>query len=295
LSILNTIKEHKIQEVRALKARMPDAEFMAICRDLPPTRDFTGAIASRYVANDVALIAEIKRASPTKGLIRSEFDVPAIATAYRDGGAACLSVLTDAQFFQGHHDFVAQARSASGLPVLRKDFIVDPIQVVEARAMQADAILLILAMIDDVVAHELEAAALEYDLDVLIEVHDATELDRALAMKSRLIGINNRDLATFEADLGTSERLTKVLGPDRLAISESGIGGPQDVMRLLRSGIRGFLVGEALMKHRNIKAATQEIVRAGLLLCNHRAESSRKSENLPNDNVAARNFIQDKI
>ena len=262
MSILDRIKGYKTDEVAALKARGAGAEFAAVCRDLPPPRDFTGAIAARCSADDIALIAEIKKASPSRGLIRGDFDVAEIARAYRDGGAACLSVLTDEQFFGGHRDFVAIAREISGLPVLRKDFLIDPIQVAEARAMQADAVLLILAMIDDGLARDLEAAALDYGLHVLVEVHDELELDRALAMNARLIGINNRDLATFEADLGTSERLARKIGPDRLAISESGIDGPADVTQLLASGIRGFLIGETLMKAPDIEKATHEVTRA---------------------------------
>ncbi|POF33637.1 indole-3-glycerol phosphate synthase TrpC [Roseibium marinum] len=259
MSILDKIKAHKVEEVANLKATGALTEFEAVSRSLPPPRDFTGAIAAKYAADEVALIGEIKKASPSKGLIRADFDVSRIARSYLQGGAACLSVLTDTKFFQGHRDFVALAREVSGLPVLRKDFVIDPIQVTEARAMQADCILLILAMLDDDQARELEAAAEELGLHVLIEIHDDGELDRALAMNARLIGINNRDLTSFKADLGTTSRLVRRIGPDRLVISESGIGGPEDVSKLVREGIRGFLIGEALMRSPEIEISTQEI------------------------------------
>lgn len=259
MSILNRIRAQKVEEVASLRARKAEVEFAARARDMPPPRDFTGVIAARYAANQVALIAEIKKASPSRGMIRDHFDVAAIARAYHDGGAACLSVLTDERFFNGHRDFVSIASNASGLPVLRKDFIIDPIQVVEARSMQADAILLILAMLDDRQARELEAVAQEYNLHVLIEVHNEVELDRALAMSARLIGFNNRDLTTFEADLRVSERLVSRIDNGRFAISESGIGSIEDVERLLAGGVHGFLIGEMLMKAPDIEAATKSI------------------------------------
>lgn len=259
MNVLAKIKAHKVDEVRALKASGALTRFEAACRRLPPPRDFAGAIADKYADDKVALIAEIKKASPSKGVIRSDFNVCQIARAYRDGGAACLSVLTDEHFFQGHGDFVAQAANVSGLPVLRKDFLIDPIQAFEARMMGADCVLLILAMIDDAEARDLEAVARELSLDVLIEVHNEPELDRALVMQSRLIGINNRDLTTFEADLGISMRLARRIGDDRLVVSESGIAGPGDVARLLDYGVRAFLVGESLLKSADLETATRQI------------------------------------
>lgn len=259
MSVLTKIKAHKVEEVAELKARGARARFEMACCHLPPPRDFVGAIASKYVADEIALIAEIKKASPSKGVIREDFDVPQIARAYRDGGATCLSVLTDMKFFQGIGDDIALAANATGLPVLRKDFLIDPIQVIEARAMGADCILLILAMIDDGQARELEAVAYELGLGVLIEVHNDVELDRALAMQSRLIGINNRNLTSFKSDLGVSARLAQRLGPDRLVVSESGIGDIEDVLRLLDYGIRSFLIGESLLRSENIEAATRKI------------------------------------
>jgi len=259
MSVLAKIKAHKIEEVAALKACGIRAQFEALCRMLPPSRKFTEAIARKYVAREVALIAEIKQASPSKGVIRDDFNVRQIAKAYSEGGAICLSVLTDETFFQGHGRDIALAADASGLPVLRKDFLIDPIQALEARAMGADCVLLILAMIDDGQAKELEASAHELGLDVLIEVHDDAELDRALDMRSRLIGVNNRDLTTFKVDLGVSMRLARRIGSDRVVVSESGISGCDDVARLLECDIRGFLIGEGLLRSTEIETATRQI------------------------------------
>jgi len=260
MSVLAKIKAHKVEEVAALKASGARARFEAICRNMPPTRGFATAIAAKYANDEIALIAEIKKASPSKGVIRADFDVAKIARAYRDGGTACLSVLTDAHFFQGHGAFLAQAADVSGLPVLRKDFLIDPLQACEARAMGADAVLLIMAMIGDAEARELEAAAREVGLDVLIEVHDEAELERALAMPSRLIGVNNRDLTTFEADLSVSMRLARLIDRDCLIVSESGITGSHDVARLCDCGIRAFLIGESLLKSADLEVATRRIV-----------------------------------
>lgn len=259
MSILTTIKAHKVAEVARLKARGAHSDLEMVCRHRPPPRDFVATIDARYAADEIALIAEIKKASPSRGLIREDFNVSEIASAYRNGGATCLSVLTDEKFFLGCGDDIALASVASELPVLRKDFLIDPIQVVEARAMGADCVLLILAMIDDGQAQELEAVAMELGLGVLIEVHDDAELDRAHAMQSRLIGINNRNLTTFKSDLGVSVRLASRVGPERLVVSESGIDGAGDVARLLDCGIRGFLVGESLLNFSNIEAATREM------------------------------------
>lgn len=265
MSILEKIAKYKVDEVDDLKFRGKATEFRDQIAGQSPVRDFVGAIAKRYSAGEVALIAEIKKASPSKGVIRPNFDVPSIARAYRDGGAACLSILTDQAFFQGSAVYLHQGRAASGLPTLRKDFLIDPIQVLESRAMGADCVLLILAMLGEAQAQELEAAAIDLGLHVLIEVHDEAELDRAHDMKSRLIGFNNRDLSTFEADLATSERLKRRLLADRLAISESGLGGSSDVSRILQSGIRGFLIGETLMKAPDLRKATMEITKLPIM------------------------------
>ncbi len=264
MGILDAIKLSKVEEVAHAKTARRLSELEQAIRQLPPPRDFVGAIAERARNGEVALIAEIKKASPSKGLIRDDFDVADIAKAYRNGGAACLSVLTDQRFFQGKPADLVLAKEVSGLPVLRKDFMIDPYQVYEARAMQADAILLILAMLDHAQAIELEATAQAMGMGVLIEIHDASELERAMEMKSRLIGINNRDLATFAADLNTSERLAPKVDSNRIAISESGIGGRTDVIRLMEAGINSFLIGEQLMRARHIESATREITHARL-------------------------------
>ncbi|QUP55884.1 indole-3-glycerol phosphate synthase TrpC (plasmid) [Ralstonia syzygii] len=264
MSILDAIKPSKEEEVANAKASRSLSELEQAIKQLPPPRDFVGAIAKSVRNKEVALIAEIKKASPSKGLIRSDFDVTEIAKAYRDGGAACLSVLTDQAFFQGKPADLALAKEVSGLPVLRKDFMIDPYQIYEARAMRADCILLILAMLDHAQATELEATAQAMGMGVLIEIHDESELERAMGMKSRLIGINNRDLTTFAADLKTSERLVPKVNGDRIVVSESGIGGREDVIRLMEAGINSFLIGEQLMRARHIESATREITRARL-------------------------------
>ncbi|NNM65049.1 MAG: indole-3-glycerol phosphate synthase TrpC [Burkholderiales bacterium] len=260
MSILQKIREKKIEEIIEAKRLRPRAALEAAVRGQTPPRNFTRAIANHYFEGSLALIAEMKKASPSKGLLRKDFDVRRIAQSYRDGGAACLSVLTDRTFFQGNPEFVQMAKGEVDLPVLRKDFLIDPYQVVESRAMHADCILIILAMVDEVLAHELEAAAIELGLHVLIEIHDERELARAMGMKSQLIGINNRDLATFEADLTTSIRLFALFEPGRLAISESGISGPSDVHRLADAGIHAFLIGESLLKVDNIEKITRELL-----------------------------------
>lgn len=260
MSILQKIREKKVEEVIEAKRLRPRAALDAAIRGQAPPRNFTGAIANHYSEGSFALIAEMKKASPSKGLLRKDFDVRRIAQSYRDGGAACLSVLTDRTFFQGDPEFVQMAKGEVDLPVLRKDFLIDPYQVVESRAMHADCILIILAMVDEVLAHELEAAAIELGLHVLIEIHDERELVRAMGMKSQLIGINNRNLETFEADLTTSIRLFALFEPGRLAISESGISGPSDVHRLADSGIHAFLIGESLLKVDSIEKITREFL-----------------------------------
>lgn len=225
-----------------------------------PTRGFRKALET--AAHDgFGLIAEIKKASPSKGLIRADFQPAEHARAYAAGGAACLSVLTDAPYFQGHEDYLIAARNACALPVLRKDFMIDPWQVAEARAIGADAILIIVAALDDAQMAEIEAAAIERDMDVLVEVHDEAEMDRAARLRSRLIGVNNRDLRRFVTDIGVTERLAPLAPEGTLLVSESGIGGHADLQRLSARGTRCFLVGESLMRHSDVEAATRALLR----------------------------------
>ena len=258
-TILDSIKAYKLQEIADRKAASPLAEIEDAARSAAPVRGFARALTDA-ASTGYGLIAEIKKASPSKGLIRADFDPPALAMAYEAGGATCLSVLTDGPSFQGADEFLLQAHAATKLPCLRKDFLYDPWQVAESRALNADCILIIMASLSDAQAAELEDAAFAWGMDVLIEVHDRDELERAARLKSPLIGINNRNLHSFEVTLDTTRDLARRVPENRLIVSESGLFLPEDLADMARYGARCFLIGESLMRQTDVAAATRTLL-----------------------------------
>ena len=257
--VLAKIIDGKRDEVAALRAARSLSDLEAAAHAAGPVRGFANALA-RDSETGYGLIAELKKASPSKGLIRADFDPASLARAYEQGGASCLSVLTDTPWFQGASDYLVAARNAVSLPVLRKDFMIDPIQIVESRALGADCILLIMAALDDTLALELEACAIEQGMDVLIEVHDVSELERACRLASPLMGINNRNLKTMEISLDVGAAMLPALPDDRIAVAESGLFAPADLARMAGAGARCFLIGESLMRADDVAAATRAIL-----------------------------------
>lgn len=260
-NILDKIAADKRLHVAACKKQVPVTALEEKAKVASPVRGFYNNLQKAQTEGRFGLITEIKKASPSKGLIREDFNPPALAQAYEQGGSSCLSVLTDVPYFQGSDDFLIAAREACNLPVLRKDFMIDPYQVIEARAMGADCILLIMAMLEDSLAHDLEQVAMKNGLDVLIETHDEAEMERALRLKSPMIGVNNRNLKTFEVSLDVTLRLAKMVGSDRMLISESGIFTHDDLTLLQdRCGINSFLIGESLMRQEDVTHATRTLL-----------------------------------
>lgn len=258
--VLTKICADKLEHIAACKAQAPLSEVEDKARNASAPRGFVAALSAKVGQGGYGLIAEIKKASPSKGLIREDFDPPALARAYQAGGAACLSVLTDTPYFQGADSYLVEARAAVTLPVLRKDFMLDPYQVTEARALGADCILLIMAALEDGQAAELEALTMELGMDVLIEVHNRAELDRAMALKSPLIGVNNRNLKTLEVDIATTEELAHHIPEDRHLVCESGLYSPDDLARMAKAGASRFLIGESLMRQADVETATRTLL-----------------------------------
>ena len=258
--VLNQICDKKREHIEAQKALRPIDVVKGEAQMTGPTRGFIQSLENKVAAGGYGLIAEIKKASPSKGLIRADFDPPALARAYQAGGAACISVLTDAPYFQGADEYLKAARAAVSLPVLRKDFMLDPYQVFEARALGADCILLIMAALSDTEAAQLEEQARALDMDVLAEVHDRAEMERALKLNTRLIGVNNRNLKTLKVDIATTEELAAMVPDDRILVCESGLSSATDLARMAKAGANCFLIGESLMREADVEAATRTIL-----------------------------------